>query len=73
MDSLWEDGSYTGEMMLFWGLVQTEREYISQTSIKPVYHYSISMTTIIGTYRRKTSNVVQNIELNAMGQLEQSH
>ena len=52
LESLWVDGSYTGELMLCEGLVQARREHMSQRSIKPVYYYSILVTHIIGTRRR---------------------
>ena len=37
IESLWENGSHRGKLMLCWGLVQATREYISQRNIKPVY------------------------------------
>ena len=49
MNSLGEDGSYTEELMLCWGLVQARREQKSQTNIEPVYYYSILVTPIMGT------------------------
>ena len=47
--------------MLCWGLVQARREHMSQTNIKPVYYYSISVTPIMGTKdtrRQRRSNLL---------------
>ena len=51
MESLREDGSFTGGLMLCEGLVQAREEYILQTNIEPVYYFHIGVPGYIVTNR----------------------
>ena len=47
-ESLREDGSYRGGLMLCEGLVQARDEHMSQTNIAPVHYYHIGVPEHIG-------------------------
>ena len=51
MESLREDGSFTGGLMLCEGLVQAREEHILQTNIEPVYYFHIGVPGYIVTSR----------------------
>ena len=53
MGSLWEDGSYTGELMLCVGLVSQARdEHMSQTNIEPVCYHHIGAPRHMVVHRK---------------------
>ena len=47
--SLGKDGSYTGELILCWGVCSRLDVIACQTNIESVYNFSISVNLIIGT------------------------